>query len=162
MLTNLINPLKQSAVDRFMSKAGIQIVEKAIKYAESKTDGEICIHVVGDSKDSEGETPQERVKNRALSEFDQLEIQQTEGATGILILISVDEKRVEIVADKAINEKVNADRWEQEVAKIVDGAKLECPAVGLIDAITSIGRHLAKHFPKTHDKNELENTVTSD
>ena len=158
----IVLPFKRSAVQKFITDPGLKMIEKAIAIAESTTDGEICVHIVGDSKMCDGDTPQDRVRNRALGEFEQLNIQQTENATGILILVSVEEKRVEIVADKGINDKIKDFRWEQEANKVVEAAKLGAPAVGIIDAIMGVGRHLTKHFPKTEgNTNELSNTVTT-
>ena len=159
-LIRQILTLGSSKVHRFMNKVQLEMVERAIAYAELDTDGEIKVHIVGDSKEFEGSSSEEKVHNRALAEFERLGIQQTEGRTGVFIMVSIDERRVELIADKAINDKVGENAWASEVNRIVQMSKRGYPALGLILSIYEIGKCLAEYFPKTHDKNELSNEVT--
>jgi putative membrane protein len=62
---------------------------------------------------------EEQVHARAERTFLEYEIFRTRQRTGILIFISLFERRVEIIGDKGISEKVSADEWEQIVAKMV-------------------------------------------
>lgn len=97
---------------------------------------------------------------RAELEFHREGMGKTEGRTGILILLSLFEHRAVVLADKAINEKLDKDVWQNVVDSVVDGVKKGQLAENLELAIQQCGNHLAKHFPiKPGDTNELSNTV---
>lgn len=80
----------------------------------------------------------------------------TRDRTGILIFISMRERRVVVLADKGINEKVSAGYWDEEVAKIILGIRTGTAGDALVTVIGEMGEKLAEHFPrKDDDSNEL-------
>jgi putative membrane protein len=100
------------------------------------------------------------VWSRAKQEFVRLGIASTEGATGVLLMISLYEHEAIVLADKAINEKVAPDTWPHEVKVIIDGIRAGRPADGIIAAVKEIGALLAAHFPRRDDdRNELPDDV---
>jgi putative membrane protein len=97
---------------------------------------------------------------RAELEFHREGMGKTEDRTGILILLSLFERRAVVLADKGINEKLDKDTWQNVVDSVIDGIKKGQLADNLELAIKQCGNHLAKHFPiKPGDTNELSNTV---
>lgn len=97
---------------------------------------------------------------RAELEFHREGMGKTADRTGILILLSLFERRAVVLADKAINEKLEKDVWQEVVDSVVDGVKKGQLADNLELAIKQCGNLLTKHFPiKPGDTNELSNTV---
>lgn len=147
---------------KVLTKDEIAMVEQAIKAAELKSAGEIVVRIVMDSKQFQKEDvdADQAVHLRALDEFEKCGIVQTEGATGVMLFLSVAEKRVEVLADKAINEKVEHVVWEDIVATIVEGFKANAPGKGIAKGVDQAGILLSKHFPRADDDvNELTDEV---
>ena len=105
----------------------------------------------------------EEVHQRALQAFFENNLHTTEGRTGILIMISVLEHRVEILADKGINDKVPQDTWNKILEPLVHSLKQDRLGEGLVHTIVECGKILSMHFPiKENDKNELSNKIVTD
>ena len=97
-----------------------------------------------------------RVHARALAAFRIGAERRTTGATGILIYLSLSERRAEIVADQAIAGKAEAEVWGDALAALLTELKAGRMADGLIAAVGKVGAVLAEHFPAAqHDVNEL-------
>lgn len=103
----------------------------------------------------------EKVSNKALLHFIQSGVAETKDRTGILIFISYWEQRVELIADKGINEKISQDKWDRIVENLVADIKSKDMKGGLLRAIRACGFILDEHFPiKIGDVNELDNNIT--
>jgi len=97
-----------------------------------------------------------RVRERAVNAFKIGAERRTHGRTGILIYLSLDEHRAEIVADEAIASKVAPEVWGDAMAAMLAELKQDRMAEGLIAAVTKVGAVLAEHFPRAEDdQNEL-------
>ena len=101
-------------------------------------------------------TKARRVRRRAILLFRTAAEARTRGRTGVLLYISLDEHRAELVTDRAINEKVSPDAWGDAMATLVDALRQDRAGEGLAAAVTQVGAVLALHFPRaTDDINEL-------
>lgn len=101
-------------------------------------------------------TKARRVRRRAISLFRAVAQGRTRGKTGVLIYLSLDEHRAELVADRAINDKVEAVVWGDAMAALIDGVRAGAPGQGMADAVAKVGVVLAAHFPRSaDDSNEL-------
>ncbi len=97
-----------------------------------------------------------RVHRRAIALFRAAAQGRTRGRTGVLIYLSLDEHRAEIVADSAINERVTPDIWGAAMAMLIDAVRDGRPGEGMAAAVRQVGAVLAAHFPKSDDNpNEL-------
>ncbi len=97
-----------------------------------------------------------RVRGRAIRYFRVGAERRTVGRTGILIYLSMDEHRAEIVADEAIHSLVPDEMWGEAMAHLVAEVREARVAEGMIAAIRDVGRILAEHFPRAaDDSNEL-------
>lgn len=102
----------------------------------------------------------EEVYQRALQAFFELGLANTRDRTGILIMVSLLERRVQVIADKGINEKVPEGTWDQVVQDVLQGIKSDSLIEGLEKAIGHCGKILSKDFPiKDDDTNELDNEL---
>jgi putative membrane protein len=101
-------------------------------------------------------TKARRVRRRAILLFRAAAEARTRGRTGVLIYLSLDEHRAELVADAAINAKVTPEVWGEAMAALIDQVRAGRPAHGLVAAVEKVGAVLAAHFPRsTDDTNEL-------
>jgi putative membrane protein len=106
---------------------------------------------------------EEEVHEAAVTAFFNNGLYRTRDATGILVLISVLEHKVWILADHGINAKVPAGHWETLVASITTGIRQKRTAAAVCAAVESIGAILESHFPiRAGDRNELQNVIVGD
>jgi putative membrane protein len=103
------------------------------------------------------------VNEAALTAFFKEGLYRTRDATGVLVLISVFERWVCVLADRGINERLTPDVWEKVVASIVTGIKKHRQAEAICEGIGKIGHILAAHFPiKPDDTDELKGVIIGD
>lgn len=101
-----------------------------------------------------------KVNERAVRYFMESGVYNTKDRTGILIFISSLERRVELLADKGINEKIPQEKWNAVVSHIIDGIKSGRMVENLTDAIAQCGEMLAEHYPiQPEDVNELKDDI---
>jgi len=102
----------------------------------------------------------EEVGRKALEAFHQFRIRGTQGATGVLIYVSLYEHNVRVLGDEAISEKLKQQDWDDVCNLVVEGMKSKQPAEKLVEAIEICGQLLAEHFPiEEDDQNELPNKL---
>ncbi|MBN2042068.1 MAG: TPM domain-containing protein [Spirochaetes bacterium] len=103
---------------------------------------------------------EEEVQEAALISFYESELYRTRDETGVLIFISVFEKKVWLLADKGINSRIKTDEWQNIVDDIIKGIKSGKQAEAIVKAVERVGNKLSKHFPvKKDDTNELKNLI---
>jgi len=86
-----------------------------------------------------------RVEQRAAEAFISEEVFATEKRTGILIFLSILERRVIVIGDAGIHAKVRQDDWHGIVRLIVDAIRARRPSDGLVEGIRRSGALLAAH-----------------
>lgn len=100
------------------------------------------------------------VREKALVTFVEHGIYRTRGGSGILILISLFEHRVFVLADAGINERVPLHTWEEIVATVTKGIVEKHACEALCQAISRCGDLLAHEFPRQDDDhNELPDLI---
>ncbi|HWP56593.1 MAG TPA: hypothetical protein VNL14_01760 [Candidatus Acidoferrales bacterium] len=105
----------------------------------------------------------EAVHLRSLAEFTDNGLHHTRDHTGILILASLLEHRVEVLADRGINEKVPPGTWDEVVAILTSGLKSGDACSGFCKAIEKCGDILAEHFPRAaDDRDELADKLITE
>ena len=109
-----------------------------------------------------GVTKQRRVHRRAVELFRVGCELKTRGRTGVLLYLSLAERRAEIVADKAIADQVAPDVWGEAMAALIDEVKAGRPGEGMAKAVERIGAVLAPILPPTLDNpNELPDRLVT-
>lgn len=100
------------------------------------------------------------VEEKALVSFLEKGLYRTRDETGILILISLLERRVHVLADRGINAKVPPRTWDEIVETVVAGIKAGRTCDALCTAIGRCGDLLEEHFPvRADDTDELPNLI---
>jgi putative membrane protein len=103
---------------------------------------------------------EEEVFERALRAFREMALSRTTERTGILILVSLLEHRVQVLADSGINARVKPGTWDEVVEIVLAGIKRGDLCQGLCDAIDRCGEILAQEFPiQPDDVDELPNRL---
>lgn len=131
-----------------------KMILDAVKTAEQQTSGEIRVHVEKICK-------RDDVLDRAVEVFYQLGMQNTRYKNGVLIYVSLIDKKMAILGDKGIHEKVPDSFWED--AKIIMAQKFKdgMIAQGIVDGIHVAGNQLAIFFPpESNDINELPDSIS--
>lgn len=96
------------------------------------------------------------VRANAVKQFLARNIHRTAARTGILIFVSLAERRAELLADSGINERVPPGTWDALLSELTVKAGRGQLAGGIIGAVAEAGRLLALHFPPEPDnRNEL-------
>ena len=103
-----------------------------------------------------GVTKHRRVRRRAVAIFRAAAERRTVGRTGILVYLSLRERRAEIVADEAILKVTDDDTWGEAMTELLEHVRDGRPGDGIVAAIERVGAVLAEHFPRSAtDLNEI-------
>jgi putative membrane protein len=101
-------------------------------------------------------TKHRRVRRRAIAIFQAAAAGRTAGKTGVLIYLSLAERRAEIVADEAIHKLTDEHAWGEAMHALIADVREGRPADGIVAAIERVGAVLAEHFPHSaDDQNEI-------
>lgn len=100
------------------------------------------------------------VRLRAVRGFYEKGLHKTRDNTGVLFLISIFERKVRVLADSGIHEKIGQETLDKFARTVSQGIKEGRACDALCKAITEAGELLARHFPvKPDDRNELSDDV---
>ena len=101
-----------------------------------------------------------RVEERAAQAFYARGLHKTRDASGVLFFLSLFERKVWILADQGIYQKITQDELQTYTHQVVAGIKSGQKTEALCAEISRFGRVLAQHFPiRPGDTNELANEV---
>ncbi|MFT7485556.1 MAG: putative membrane protein [Candidatus Paceibacteria bacterium] len=102
----------------------------------------------------------EMAQEQSLQEFFGLGLHKTSQGTGVLLFVSLFERRVIVLGDEGIDAKVEEHLWEQARNSVLEGVGRGELQSGLQQAVEAIGGVLAANFPPLEDNpNELPNHV---
>ena len=95
-------------------------------------------------------------RSRAVELFGQLRVWDTEHNSGVLIYLLLADKRVEIVADRGIHNRVGDTAWEAICAEMQGSFAAGRFEQGVSFGVAAISDLLATHFPPAKEHpNEL-------
>jgi putative membrane protein len=105
----------------------------------------------------------EEVYQRSLEIFYENKVSITRDRTGIMIYVSLLERKVEVLADCGINEKVDKDYWSELVKSLSTDISNGHMIDGIIKSINTCGEKLIESFPiKDDDTNEIVDELITD
>jgi putative membrane protein len=111
----------------------------------------------------ESEVLATEVKQRAFQCFFENGLHRTRHQTGILIFVSMLERRVEIIADEGIHKKVGEEYWYAVIQQMIPLIRQNRISEAMLLAVERCREPLSCHFPKTtDDSNEITNQVISE
>ena len=137
--------------------AVLQTIKHAVGASEKNHSGELRFVIEG-SLDIAALWHGTTARQRAIDVFSQLRVWDTEENSGVLIYVLLAERRVEIVADRGINRRVDKAVWRGICTGMEDAFRQGRYADGAVAGVESIGRLLSTHFPAGKDNpDELDN-----
>jgi len=137
----------------YLSKEDQELIVSAIQSAELATSGEIRVHI-------EPKVSMDPIK-RAQEVFFSLGMEKTDQKNGVLIYLAMEDRKLAIVGDEGIHQKVGSSFWEEEKELMKSHFIKEEFAIGLSSAIEKVGEKLKAHFPyQSNDVNELSNEIS--
>jgi len=105
----------------------------------------------------------EAVRLRTVRAFYEKGLYKTKNNTGVLFFISLLERKVWVLADKGIYEKIKQESLNKFAGIVSKGIREGHACDALCAAIKESGELLAAHFPITHDDtNELSDHVMTE
>jgi uncharacterized membrane protein len=146
-------PWRKKQTEFFTPEEKEQLVQ-AIQKAEQRTSGEVRVFV-------ESRCSYVDALDRAQELFFQLGMDKTAERNGTLIYLAVKDKQAAVYGDEGIHQKVGAQYWKDEVAKMMLHFRKENLADGICQGITDLGEALVYYFPydRATDKNELPDEI---
>jgi uncharacterized membrane protein len=130
-----------------------QLLIDAITKAELRTSGEIRLHLENFCFGNE-------VK-KAQKVFTRLKMHQTQERNGVLIYIATFSRKIAIIGDEGIHQKLGEQFWKALVEKLIRQFQSNKKAGALAECILECGEQLGKFFPRSSDdKNELSNAIS--
>lgn len=101
-----------------------------------------------------------QVLARAEIEFHRARLENTSEHSSVLIMASLLERDVVVLADEGVAKRVSAETWPQVIKIMVDAIKADRVADGWVQAIKRVGEILSENFPSSeHLKNEIPNEI---
>ena len=144
---------------RVLPPAAAERLKQSVAQSELKHSGEIRICV-------EAALPTSylwrglQARDRAVMLFGKLRVWDTAHNNGVLIYLLLAERKVEIVADRGLNEKVTSQQWHDLIKHMGAEFKTGKYEVGLEHAVLAVTGLLIQHFPLSDGEkhhNELPN-----
>ena len=86
-------------------------------------------------------------RERAVTMFGKLRVWDTEHNNGVLIYLLLAEHRIEIVADRGLNQRVSPSQWQEVMGRMRASFRRGQFEAGLNDAIDAVDALLVHHFP---------------
>jgi uncharacterized membrane protein len=137
----------------FFNQQEQELLVDAITKAELRTSGEIRLHLENFCFGNE-------VK-KAQKVFTKLKMHQTRERNGVLIYIATFSRKIAIIGDEGIHQKLGEQFWQALVEKLIHQFQADKKAGALVECILECGEQLGKFFPlSSDDKNELSNTIS--
>ncbi len=87
------------------------------------------------------------IRQRAITQFGKLRVWDTAQNNGVLIYLLLAERRIEVLADRGLSERVSNDVWQTMVARMGAAFSRDDFEPGLKLAIDEVSGLLTQHFP---------------
>jgi putative membrane protein len=106
------------------------------------------------------QTMDARVHDAAFMQFYSSGLYKTREANGVEIYLSLFERKVVVIGDQGIHDKMGNEHWDDVRNLIIQGIKNGKACEGICAAIDHCGKTLAEHFPHhPGDVNELPDQI---
>lgn len=144
---------KRVEIEEWLTPAELDRVRDAVRGAERHTSGEIRVHLDIAIMDD--------VLDHAAFVFHELAMDRTAERNGVLLYVSVPGRKVAVIGDKAIHEKLGDGYWHDVLETVLGHFRQDRFCDGLCAGVQLLGEKLRVHFPhRSGDKNELSDDVS--
>ena len=147
--------LDHLALGRAFPRASLEAIGRAVAEQEKRHRGELRVAI-------EGGLPLTAIvagrsaRERALQLFGWLRVGETQDKAGVLIYLLLADRRVEIVADRGIHERVGDTAWEAICGAMQQEFAAGRFEAGMLTGLAAVSDLLAQHFPADSGKNPNE------
>ncbi|MCC6769345.1 MAG: TPM domain-containing protein [Bacteroidia bacterium] len=142
------------AASQWLSTTEEQEILNAIQDAESLCSGEIRVHL-------EAHCSTEDPLDRAVQVFYKLKMDRTAARNGVLLYLSVEDRKLAIIGDKGIHQYIHDQIWDSIRMKITRCIQESGLSKGICEGIHECAVLLSNHFPYLPgDNNELPNEIS--
>jgi uncharacterized membrane protein len=140
-------------VRKFLSDEDLAAIAGAVREAEGRTSAEIRVHLDHRCKGDALE--------KAVAVFERLGMHKTADRNGVLIYVAITDRKLAVIGDQGIHERVGEDYWRRVVTVVTEHFRNARPRDGFLHAVGEVGEMLARHFPRRpEDRNELSDQVS--
>jgi len=146
---------------RRLPQPALQRLEAAVRASEARHLGElrICVEAgLGLPRLWRNESP----RQRAIACFGLLRVWDTEHNNGVLIHLLLADRRIEVVADRGLSQRVPPETWQALADQLGQALAQGQVEAGLQQAIAHVGDLLHTHFPApahAPNPNELPDAI---
>jgi len=160
--------MPEDAATRAVHDDMAERLRRRIAASEARHSGELVLCVEGALPNSylaragASEPLDAVVRQRALAWFGKLRVWDTEGNNGVLIYLLLAERRIEIVADRAVCHSVPPDHWQAVVQRLAEALRQGDTEAGLTQALEEVSAPLMAQFALPEgaaNPNELSDRV---
>jgi uncharacterized membrane protein len=142
-------------VRQFFSALDHDRIVAAIAAAESRTSGQIRVHVTH-------QRPR-NLEERAQRRFELLGMTATPDRNGVLLYIAPNIRKFRILGDSGVHEKCGDEFWTEVASQIESRFRRHEFTEGIVHGIERAGELLAAHFPRAEGAgNVLPDEITED
>jgi uncharacterized membrane protein len=141
----------------FVDRLDDQRIVQAIRDAESRSRGEIRVHVSG----QEVQDP----RQAAARTFERLGMAGTAERNGVLVFVAPRSQSFSVIGDAGIHDRCGEAFWTEIAATMQEEFRAGRFTDGIVKAVGRAGAALAEHFPRVagrDDRNELPDRVSRD
>lgn len=140
---------------RVFPRDALLAIEAAIRTSEATHAGELRF-VVEAALDGAALWHGQSARERAIDVFSELRVWDTERNSGVLIYLLLADSAVEIVADRGITARVDAEVWRTVCRNMEADFRRGNHERGVIDGIRAVSSCLESAFPPVaNERNEL-------
>jgi uncharacterized membrane protein YgcG len=132
---------------RTFNAGALDRLEQAIRDSEPQHGAELRLAIEGELDLHEllrGVTP----RQRAIELFSRLRVWDTEENNGVLIYVQCVDRTLEIVADRGVAAKVDAQQWRDVCAQMGVAFQAGKHEEGVLQGIAEVSALLMRHYPR--------------
>jgi uncharacterized membrane protein len=137
-----------------LDAGALEAIRHAIVTAEAHTSGEIRVHF-------DPACPEDPL-HRARAVSTALGMHRTAGRNGVLLYVSIEDRKLAVVGDVGIDARVSSGFWTRICTSLAAELHSGRAAEGLVAAVHEVGNALRQYFPRgPDDVNELRDDVSA-
>ena len=156
-LPRLLRHVFAGSAQRLYPPASLERIAAAIAEGERGHSGEICF-AVESALPWRAVLAGEDARVRAQATFARLRVWDTAANNGVLVYLLLADHRIEIVADRGLDGRVDATQWRDVCQAMEERLRAGAAEVAVLQGVAAISALLAQHFPReagAPDRNEL-------
>lgn len=155
----LIKHLFAPSARGLFPEVSLQRITDAIAADEARHRGEICF-AVESAMHWRAVWQGQQARARAAEVFSQLRVWDTRENNGVLMYLLLADHRIEIVADRGLDDRVSAEQWRGVCQLMEEQLAAGNPEQAVLRGVDAVGGLLAGVFPRAahqEDRDELPN-----